>query len=57
MADVAHDRDELDLILTSMRTIADEGHEFLYRYMQEIENAFVERTYEPLSVEDILGLK
>jgi hypothetical protein len=29
----------------------------LFRYMQEIKNKFVERTYKPLSIEDIMNLE
>ncbi len=56
MADIACECDKLDLILNSMKELADEGHDFLYRQMLEIENNFVERTYKPLSIEEIIDL-
>lgn len=53
MADISNEREKLDLILSAMRSLADEGHRFLYRQMQEIEIDFIERTYKPLSFDEI----
>lgn len=57
MAEVTQSRKELEKILYSMRTVAESGHDFLYRQIQEIENAFAERTYQPLSVDEIINLQ
>ena len=42
---ISVDRSELEKILDSMRTVAEKGYEFIYRQIQEIETAFIERTY------------
>lgn len=57
IAEYTKKRDELDVVINSIKSFADKGDSFLYKQIQEIENAFIERTYVPLSLEEIINLK
>ncbi len=57
IAKVILEHGKLDLVLNSMNHLVENGHDILFNYIQEIENAFAERTYKPLSVDEIVGLE
>jgi calcineurin-like phosphoesterase family protein len=56
IAQRATDKSELELVINSMKNIHTHGHDFILSYIREVENAFAERMYKPLSLDEVLEL-
>ena len=48
--------EEFILVINSMKAIADDGNQYLYRHIQDFQDAFAERTYVPLTIDEISNM-
>lgn len=57
IASFQDDKKNIDIIKYSLSEYQNLGHKFLNKHIRDIDNAFIERSYSPMKLKDLLMLK